>query len=386
MKIRRVILCSEGGSSNIDEWSNIPYMLHKYLLDKGIEVIEIDTCSSKNIKRLWKYTIGWIHKVINFRTSYDFYRSATNYILTTHKLNSVIDKYKEENTVLINLSISHSPTIKSVPVILISDWSYEHYIHQFLDRCPDWSEKKTILRDRMAMKRADLNILLFPVSARRLKRQVPDAQFGYISHVVNVHPEAPPPTYIADGLQKPSNEAKKKIRLLYVGRRKYKSGIIVLNKITGLISKNYDCFVDVIGISKNEVLEHVIHENIEFHGYLSKGNKTERDKFYKILNQADIMLNLTENWGPFSANLEAMYFYTMIITPKYEEFIEVFGAYPSFAEYIDNLDPNEITETIIRIMNDPIKLRKYKLKARDASDEHMWVNFIEKLVQKCSDL
>jgi hypothetical protein len=377
--MKKIILCHEGISKNVDEWSNIPYMLHTTLVSKGVQVIDFNTSSNVIIKQIWRYSFGFVHKIINKNTSYDFYRSSVNNFFTIRKLDKVVEKYNNEEVALVNLSISHSPTKSKIPVILLSDWSYDHYIEHFLNRKPDWSENKTILRDRQSMERADLNLLLFPLSCKRLKKQIKKANFDYISHVVNVHPEAALPTFIDKEFNRRNL---KEIRLVFIGRAKYKHGLIVLNELIKINNNKYKIFVDVIGIDKHEATEFIKNnDKIEFHGYLSKQDKKSRDKYYTILNNSDVMLNLTENWGPFSATLEAMYYYTMIITPKYDEFTEVFGVQANFAEYIEEVQAKKIFYIIERLINNPDELYLKKINAKEASEKHLWSNFVDKLLE-----
>jgi hypothetical protein len=103
------------------------------------------------MKRLWRYILGTRHKLRHWNTSFEFYRSSTNNWLTTRRLNQAVRRHGSPGTILINLSISAAPTRSTIPVVLLSDWSYHHYIAERLGREPDRSEQATIARDTAAM-------------------------------------------------------------------------------------------------------------------------------------------------------------------------------------------------------------------------------------------
>jgi len=168
--IKRVILCSYGDSNDINLWSNIPFLLSAELERLNIEVIRINLQVPLLLRRLWRYSVGIWHKLWHLQTSFDFYRSRTNHWYATRRLNQAILRHGCPGTILINLSISSAPTLSTIPVVLLSDWSYHHYITERLLRLPDRAEQGTIERDNAAMARANLVVLLFPESAARLQR------------------------------------------------------------------------------------------------------------------------------------------------------------------------------------------------------------------------
>jgi glycosyltransferase involved in cell wall biosynthesis len=356
-------------------------MLENSLRIKNIDIIRIDLSPNRYIKLIWRYSFGLLHKLIHWKTSYDFFRSKTHAILTTARMNKAIKQHGKTGTILINMSISHAPTLSSTPTILISDWSYDHYIQTFLKRTPDCSERTTIRRDIQAMSRAHLNILLFPISSRRLATKISDAKFIYISHVTNIHPEAPKPTGVNFDIFTSRNQPLDKISLVYVGRKKYLPGLATLKAIVDKIGTNIELLVDIIGINNEE--QNIFEKNdtsVRFHGYLSKSNPLQRTLFYQVLDRADIMINLTPTWGPFSATLEAMYYYTAIISPPYDEFIEIFGEDAKFVDYFYNDDAGFICNQIKNLILNPHSLREKKISARIASENHSWEGFTDRLL------
>jgi glycosyltransferase involved in cell wall biosynthesis len=231
------------------------------------------------------------------------------------------------------------------------------------------------------MSRATLNVLLFPLSSQRLATQIPGAKFIYISHVTNIHPEAPKPSGVNSNSSTSKNQTLHKISIVYVGRKKYMSGLATLKAIIDNIGNNIELSVDIIGIKDEEQNIFEKHKTgVRFHGYLSKKNPHQRTLFYQILDRADIMINLTHTWGPFSATLEAMYYYTAIISPPYDEFIEIFGEDAKFVDYFHNFDAGFICNQIKNLILNPHLLREKKMAARMASEYHSWEGFTDRLL------
>jgi glycosyltransferase involved in cell wall biosynthesis len=362
-------------------------MLASTLERRGIGVLRKDLSPPMVLKILWRYTFGILHKVVNPRTSYDFYRSWTNWLIVTWLLNRLVKCNSANDTILINLSISHSPSKCDIPVILISDWSYDHYIREFLGRKPDLSERRTIIRDRVAMLRASLNVLLFPKSTERLKYLYPEGKFKFISHILNVHPEAclPSPPIATDEVH--SSTPHSPLRIVIIGRRKYLSALLRLKDLLKFAGCDLPLMIDIIGIhgSEQDVFDESF-SNVRFHGYLRKGVPGERSLYYSLLSNADVFMNLTEVWGPVSATFEAMFFYTSVISPPYDELVALFGEKPAFCRFINPTDLPQISGTLTTLHSNRDILTRQKLAAREASESHTWDRFVDELLDVASSL
>ena len=75
MIFNRCILASNGDSRDINTWSNIPFLLGAELEHRGIEVIRVNLQVPWLFRRLWRYSFGPRHKLQNWQTSFDFFRS-----------------------------------------------------------------------------------------------------------------------------------------------------------------------------------------------------------------------------------------------------------------------------------------------------------------------
>jgi glycosyltransferase involved in cell wall biosynthesis len=379
--VKRIVLCVEGDSADVNLWSNIPCLLGNEVERRGVELIRVNLQAPWLLRRLWRYTLGFRHKIRNWQTSYDFYRSRTNHWLTTWKLNQVARLYGRPGTILINLSISSSPTISSIPVVLLSDWSYHHYITTRLGRQPDRSERGTISRDSAAMARASLVVSLFPESAARLQREIPAGRFRFLGHVINDHPLAPAPP--ADA---PAANTHHPWRLLFIGRPRYREGLECLLVSLQWLAGDQPIQLDVIGIDASDLsdLQSSIH-SVHLHGYLSKAKPSERQLYYQLLNQADLIVNASERWGGFSATVEAMHRRTAVLTPPYNEFTALFGESIAFGELLTELSPQPMASAITSVLVNPERLKAQQEEAHRAVAGFSWSAFVDRLLTEIEE-
>ena len=378
----RVILCADGDSSDINLWSNIPFLLGAELERRGIDLVRVNLQAPWLLRRLWRFLFAPRHKLRHWNTSVDFYRSLTNHWLTTWRLNQAVLRHGGAGTILINLSISSAPTRTSIPVVLLSDWSYHHYITERLEREPDRAERATITRDTASMVRANLVVLLFPESSARLQRQIPAGNFRFLGHVINDHPLAPlPPT------QSPATTPDRPWRLLFVGRPRYSKGLELLLQALFLLPSSLPVSLDVIGLGSQQVavpseLQHSVH----LHGYLNKADAAQRLSYYSLLNHADLVINASSRWGGVSATVEAMHRRTAVLTPPYSEFQALFGCTISFGSYLSELTPSAVAEAISALLDDPTLLAQQQQAAYDSVEQFTWKSFVDGLLAEVESL
>jgi glycosyltransferase involved in cell wall biosynthesis len=379
--IRRVILCADGDSQDIDLWSNIPFLLGQELERRGIELVRVNLAQPLWIKRLWRYTLGPRHRLRHWSTSIDFYRSATNHWLTTRRLNQAIRRHGGPGALLINLSISAAPTEATIPVVLLSDWSYHHYITERLGRPPDGSERATIARDTAAMLRASLVVLLFPESAARLQRQIPAGRFRFLGHVINDHPLAMPPP-----LEPPAAFPHRPWRLLFIGRPRYREGLQLLLRALPLLPKDVPVHLDAIGMTAcdGDPMPRGPHQ-VVCHDYLSKANAEQRELYYSLLNDADLIVNASAAWGGFSATVEAMHRRTAVLTPPYGEFQSLFGELLPFGSYLCELSADAVATSMASLLRQPARLAARQQAAHRAVQGMTWMAFVDNLLKEIPD-
>lgn len=370
-----MLLCCDGDSNDIDYWSNIPYLLASHLDCRSIKLIRVNLQAPLLLKLLWRYGFGWRHKLRHWNTSVDFYRSYTNYCFTTWRLNQAVRRHGGPRTILVNFSISSAPTRTTIPVVLLSDWSYHHYITDRLGRPPDRAEQATIARDSAAMARASLVVLLFPESAARLQRQIPTGRFRFLGHVINDHPLAPPPP-----AEPPAASPHRPWRLLFVGRPRYSEGLERLLHSLMLLPADLQVQLDAIGTSPKDLASPLSPRlPVQLHGYLSKSDPAERQTYYNLLNQADLVINASSRWGGFSATVEAMHRRTAVLTVPYAEFQALFGSSIPFGAFLSELSPVSVAASITALLQDPPQLALQQQAAHLAVQGFTWQSFVDRL-------
>ncbi|KMM17580.1 glycosyltransferase [Synechococcus sp. GFB01] len=375
-------MCADGDSRDINLWSNIPFLLGAELERRGIELIRVNLQAPWLIRRLWRYSLGPRHKLRHWHTSIDFYRSRTNHWLTTRRLDRAVRRHGGPGTLLINLSISCAPSKSTIPVVLLSDWSYHHYINERLGREPDRAERGTIARETAAMARASLVVVLFPESAARLQRQIPAGRFRFLGHVINDHPLAPPPP-----AQPPAATLHRPWRLLFVGRPRYLEGLELLLQAVALLPADLPVQLDAIGIGAPDLASPpALQLPVHLHGYLSKADPAQRHTYYSLLNQADLVITASSGWGGFSATVEAMHRRTAVLTAPYAEFQALFGTTIPFGAYLPELTPAALAVAITTQLREPDRLAQQQQAAHTAVLEFTWEVFVDRLLAELETL
>jgi glycosyltransferase involved in cell wall biosynthesis len=380
-----VLLACDEDPHDVDSWSNIPYLLLTHLESLGYEVVAVNLREFYVLKVLWKFTAGLFHKVFFWNTSYSYYRSLPHSLYATMVLNRAIRRFGTEACLLINTSLSHSPTRTPIPTILLGDWTYDFYIGRFLNRHPNCKEKAAIARDKAAMARASWVVSLFPCSAKRIESDYGLQNVCHLGIPVNTYPGALERFQFRDSLTERESHGDKvhgPLRIVFVGRRKYLKGLYMLLDAAALLEGQVEVAIDIIGLQRPDLdVRFKTVSNVSFHGYLGKGNAVTRDLFYSALNEADVFVSPSTPWGPYSAILEAMLQETALITYPYDEFIEMFPNCSQFALLLNEVTPEELAAKIQYLASNRPELVRLKLNARKSVVHKTWADFTQKLLQ-----
>jgi len=398
-----IIFACDENPRDINTWSNIPYLLLSELEARGFEVTTIDLREHRLMKLLWRLTAGFVHRLLHPDSSYSFFRSFPHSFLTTSKLERALKRHREGAAFMINMSISHSPRQASIPVVLISDWTYAHYIESFLAREPNRAERSTIARDRAVMARASWVVTLFPCSADRINRDLGVKRAVFLGHPVNRHPATRNcHTEDATGSLISAHDTNRQdlssqgqpmlLNLLFVGRPKYLEGLRLLLAVLPHLRHRYCLRLDVIGMNRDEVVAglptgvSVTSDGVgvRFLGYLSKADEDQRQAYDEALKRADLFISATPTWGPFSAMVEAMSWRTAVVTPLYEEFVAVFEDYPRFTIPLMRCSEAAMIEAICEAASSPAHLKKLQDAAAGAVAQSTWTRFVDRLIAQAA--
>ncbi|RZK42353.1 MAG: glycosyltransferase family 1 protein [Hymenobacter sp.] len=370
-KLKEVSVFTDGDSSQISTWSNVPFFLTETLLSKGIKVNRIDISPTRNWESLFYKTSYRILSRINKQTSYSYLRSLTHFINTKKKIATAVKKHPNSDAnIFITCSFS-SKSFSNKPVILFFDWTYSYDIEYFAGRNPDFFERQAIKREDAQIMSADLLFPLFPSITEYMRNRYLGKQIFYLGNVINSLY-----TVSADDIATKSNSNS----LLFVGSIKYIAGARSLLAAFELLKVAYPAItLDIIGIKQSDFS--AVPAGITCHGYLDKGNDKERELYYNIFRKASVFINTTPKWGAFSASIEAMYFYTPVIITPYKEFLTTFGENINFGYYCEENDATLIKNRIVDILES----KSYKqlcFNANSAVKDFTWDAYVDKMVEK----
>jgi len=259
----------------------------------------------------------------------------------------------------------------------MTDWTYQFYISDRLERAPDASESLSILREHRSILSAYKTLLLFPLSANRIQAILPESSCCYLSHIINDHPLAPPPPQISA-----DSSSSHSIRIVFIGRRRYLDGLhLFLSSLQYLRSASI--VIDIIGLSSDlPFASQAATHTINFHGYLDKSITMQRNIYYELINKADLFVASSKKWAGVSAMFEAMYRRTAVIIPPYAELQHMFGSRLPFGSYIPELTPRAVA----RCINDLLEVSQDQLanlqnNAHDEAKFHLADKYADNLVR-----
>jgi len=373
--IKEVIVFTDGDADKINTWSNVPYFFTSTLINRGIIVNRVNIEASGFVQKIYYKTLHIIISKFFKKTTYNYNRSIWHYKKTRKKIKESIKKYPEADLLFFLTFSNSSVGLTSKPTILFGDWPYDYYFKYFLDRKPDFFEKKSIKREKLQISKANLVFTLFPAVSDYMKKKYGNLKGIYLGNVIN--------SLYKTSEKEILNTKRNSHKILFIGSSKYISGAVALLQAFVLLqNKNPNISLHFIGIEKTSFNN--IPENVHFYGYLDKGIEKERKLYYKLLKEAHIMVNTTPKWAAFSATIEAMYFYTPVIVSYYEEFITTFGKKISFGEYCHRNTPKEILMKMEKIFLN----RNYDslcINSFLAVQEFTWENYISKMINKIEE-
>jgi glycosyltransferase involved in cell wall biosynthesis len=378
-KLREINLFSLGDAKKISAWSNVPYFFSKALEAKGITVNCVDIDESAFWNSLYKYSVFIFLKLISKDTRHTYFRSGFNNFITRRKIRQAEKIYTNaQANIFLTFSFS-SVGLSKKPSILFGDWTYLYFIRNFLDREPKWFERNAVKREAGNINESQLVLALFPLSAAFIKTNYEQKNTHYLGNVINAV-EEPQKGIILD------HKLRFK-KIVFIGNKKYLSGAKQLIEAFKYLNAD-ETELHIIGLTPEETGGN--SKNIYAHGYLDKGSETQRKKYYELLSQCALIVNTNEGWGAISAIIEAMYFYTMVITTPYKEFLETLATNEDeidFGKFLSTDRTEDLAKLIRQLLENPPKIRLQLMEnAHKAVKSFTWERYSENLVQKIEPL
>lgn len=365
-EIREIILFCYGDSRLASTWSNVPYLMSCEFERRGIKVCRVDLSSKNNIftklaNRLYKAVYG---------PYYTYIRSDIFRFLTNRKIKRALKQYPDADFAVF-LMFDFIPPKGAIPTLIFSDWTYKMLVKERNYRELTGGDRKFVRQQNEAIDGADIVLPLFAESYNTMIRENPNANIRFIdTNVVN--------NLYSGNIEDLSSIVQKKCKsdyILFIGKKAYAHGLRLL--VDAIKASGTDIRLEVIGMTSDDVGE--VPEFCRFHGFLHKDIKQENEKYYDLLMGAKAICNPTPVWAGYSSLIEAMYFYTPVITSPFKQFEQEFGKQPDFGFYTDGDDLKDVLGRLFSLSSE--EYCKMAFLAHEKVKDYTWDNYVGQMLE-----
>lgn len=375
-----MLLFTIGDAKIASTWSNIPFLLSKSLEERGILIEHINIDPPYFLRKWFDRLVSRIIRFFYGRTEYNFFRSFVYDWYVKYRI-YVANKSFPNSSISFFLTFNAPCNPKHDVNVLLGDWTFQYYIEKRLERHADCFEKKAIARENRNINKASLVVSLFSSCATYIENINPSSNIKHFSSNVvnNLNSQKIDDSALI--------EAKKRRRsILFVGRIHYLEGVLLLIEAFEIIRKKYPGIeLNIIGLSREEVSVSKETVGINFYGFLRKEKEEECRLYYKLISEATILVNPTSKWAGYSSLIEAMYYYTPIITSPFEDFVKEFGLDIKFGTYCHHRD--NLVEAVEQILKQDEKhYQEMCINAHKCVENHTWEHYTDLLLNEIEKL
>lgn len=369
--MKKILFISYGDSNNASSWSNIPYLFSQNLENKGFELERLDIFPIQKWNTLWfKYIFRYL-SIVYPNQQYSYIRTYLNRVLTFNKIKKVIKK-NSDAYFCVFLNFEYYNKFNQIPSLLLGDWTYDIVILDKLQRKPYFFETWFLKYQKEAIENAEVVVSLFKDSkdkiSQRYNKEVNYLGMNVINDLNNF------PISNEEALEKKANSKE----ILFIGTAKYIEGAKKLAQAFIVLKKQYpDLILNFIGFSESEL--DIKFTDINCFGYLRKEVKEENEIYYKLLTNAKVIVNPSDFWAGYSSTIEAMFYFTPVIVPKYSAFVDDFGEDIDFGYYLSDTQVKSIEIAIDNLFRDKHYL-DLCIKANEKVKNFTWNNFVDKII------
>lgn len=338
----KITFLYNGDSSNINEWSNLPFFITETFKERGDEINRVNM-HIRYIGILYDFFVtSFVKRFVSPNTSYNFLRSRLRGYLIDRKLKKVVNEYPETD-IFFCISDNFNPyKYSKAKCIMLCDWTYEFEILHDKRKSIDKWEKYFCEKQKQMMENAYSNIVTRDECRHFIKNNHKNIQL-FDKHIDVVNCVSKNVCATAVNKKKTSN------KIVFIGAKRYIGGAIALVKC---VRDNLEQFIDkevyFIGIEKEdidpELLRHT-DDRCVFCGYLNKAKKEDRECYYNLMLESKICINTNEGFVSIAGLMEACYLYNPIIVSKNYQTVSCYGEHISCGFYADNT-PQDILEKI----------------------------------------
>lgn len=341
--LKKILLFTYGDANKAASWSNVPLMLKRALENKNIDVINLDISPDDKWNKWWLKHVFWKINRIFPNHQYSYIRTYINKYLTEKKIKFFIQLHKDADYCVF-LNYDYYNKFSKTPTLLMGDWTYDIVILDRLNRKPYFFEKWFSNYQKKAINSADIVISLFKDCADAIRER---SQNKHIYHLgINGVNDMSLVKYSENQIIQQKARSKS---FLFIGSPKYLPAAQLLAKTFMILKEQFkDIELNIIGITLEQL--QIQDSKIHCWGYLNKDKELDNVKYYELMVGARCLVNPSAVWAGYSSTIEAMYYYTPIITTPYDAFTLDFGKEIDFGFYLEHLDQTELSEKLKLIL------------------------------------
>lgn len=365
-----------GDSTDVKTWSNVPYLFACELEQRGFKLNRINIEPNKRINRWFNRFSYLIYQRIFKRNACPvFARTSLHRYLIHHKLRKTAKKYDAEASFNLFLSYAFRNQYSKLPSVLWCDWS-DAIVIERIGRKVKFYEKQALQYETNVIRNADVVYSMFPICARQMsdiyRREVRYLGGNVVNSLYDGHVD----------LHTLIKRHEKSDSILMIGNYRYLSGARrLIEAVSDMRDNGTNMYVDIIGMNRNLIPDAPVW--VRFHGYLDKGDVQQRDKYYKLIFDSRMLVNITTGWSGYSSIIEAMYYATPVIVYPFSDFVEEFDSDINFGAYCKETD--NLSHKILEINNSTNYAKMCENSSKRVSS-YTWHNYIDKFLKDISNI
>lgn len=359
-----ITVFTHGDSTDINTWSNVPYMFTKALEKQGVKANRCDI-ALKNIN-----LVARIYDKIRrlfYHDDYLFLRTRLYRFMVGRKIKRAVRKYSTADYNLF-LTTSFDDKWSNIPNVLFFDWTYKMSKERY-GKPLSKAERKYVKYENQIIERAHAVFPMFKKTYEEITRECSNKHIYHLNrNVVNILDDF-------DESQLDAIIEGRKHDILFIGRPAYIKGAKLLIEAFRILKKEFSGLrLHIVGMTEDD-FSRKIPKGVTCWGYLRKNIEEERKKYYSLLKDCAIFCNPSSYWGGYSSTLEALYYGLPVVVHPYPDFVADFGSSLSFGEYSVDEDAEHLATTLRKVITSS-EYSKLCHNAHDVVHDFTWTSYV----------
>ena len=169
-RIKEITVFTNGDSTKISTWSNVPFFFTTTFEKKKVKVNRVDISPNKIYENIFNKTVFRLLNKIYKNNTYTCLRSFVHFFYVRFKIKQVIKQFPQSDAfIFLTFSFSASK-LTNKPIIQFCDWTYDYYFNYFQNRKPNFFELQSVNRENSQINESDIVFPLFPRVAEYMKK------------------------------------------------------------------------------------------------------------------------------------------------------------------------------------------------------------------------